>query len=313
MGTQKRKPRFRRDHSVTILLTNRDIEVLRQVHKHRFLRTTHILSLVEGSEQKIRRRLQRLYHTGYLDRPRCQLADQLRGKNGPMVYALGNRGAAFLAERFDIPKAKVDWTWKNRDVGQLYMAHTLMIAEAMVGLELACKANGRVRLIEVNEILRKAPEQRHRRSNPLSWQVLVARENGEAWVGVCPDGMFGLEFLDAPEGQNRAYFFIECDRATMPIVRRSLKHSSIYKKLVAYYATYRAELHTKLFGIKHFRTLFVTTSAERVSNMLEANKAVTDGRGSSLFLFGRADKLMSGAILDGPWRNGRGELTNLLE
>jgi hypothetical protein len=46
-------------------LTNRDREMVRQVFRHRFLRSSQIAALVGGSKQAVLRRLQLLYHHGY--------------------------------------------------------------------------------------------------------------------------------------------------------------------------------------------------------------------------------------------------------
>lgn len=68
-----RKPRFRRIKPATPLhLTERDFLILRQVSVHRFLRSDHIVALLDGSSQHLVRRLGRLYHGGYLERPRQQ-------------------------------------------------------------------------------------------------------------------------------------------------------------------------------------------------------------------------------------------------
>ena len=67
-----------------------------------------------------------------------------------------------------------------------------------------------------------------------------------------PDAIFGLHYLHKPEGANRAYFFLEVDRGTMPVVRRSLKETSIYRKLLAYHATAANELQVQHFGFKAF-------------------------------------------------------------
>jgi len=66
-----RFPRFKRSPAVNpIRLTERDQDILRHVRRHRFLLSDHIQALVPGSRQQILRRLQRLFHHGYLDRPR---------------------------------------------------------------------------------------------------------------------------------------------------------------------------------------------------------------------------------------------------
>ena len=227
-----------------------------------------------------------------------------------MVYALGNRGVKLLAERFQIPPPKVDWTWKNRKTRRVFLEHTLLVADVMVALELACRENGKVRLVEPSEILAAAPEATQRRRNPFYWRATVRHEEYNVPIGLVPDKVFGLEF--AEEGK-RAYFFLEADRATMPVVRKSLRQTSLYRKLVGYYATWQQEIHTELFGFKNFRVLFVTTSPERCRNVMEANVAATRGRGSAIFLFTNADAISSRSILELKWQNGRGELVRLVD
>jgi hypothetical protein len=78
---------------------------------------------------------------------------------------------------------------------------------------------------------------------------------------------------------------LEADRGTMPVIRKNLKQTSFYKKLLAYYETWQQGLHAKQYHIKNFRVLTVTSSPERVENLIVANKQIGDGHGSPMFLF----------------------------
>jgi DNA-binding IclR family transcriptional regulator len=60
-------------------LTPRDLLILRAVYRHRLLRSTHLIALADGSRQTTLRRLQLLFHHGYLDRPPMQLDWYVRG------------------------------------------------------------------------------------------------------------------------------------------------------------------------------------------------------------------------------------------
>ncbi|MFY9826270.1 MAG: replication-relaxation family protein [Thermoanaerobaculia bacterium] len=95
---QNRRPRFERSPIRPMVLTPRDLEILRAVHRHRLLRSTHLIALSDGSRQTTLRRLQLLFHHGYLDRPSMQLDWYARGSE-PLVYALGSRGAELLEAR----------------------------------------------------------------------------------------------------------------------------------------------------------------------------------------------------------------------
>src|SRR5580765_3797129 len=119
-----RLPRFKRSTAIAALrLTERDREILGHVHRHRFLRSSHIVTLADGSEQQLLRRLQLLFHHGYLDRPRSQLAYYHQGGSKNIVYGLGNKGAKLLAG-FAEPRPRFDWTDRNQSVKQLYLEHS---------------------------------------------------------------------------------------------------------------------------------------------------------------------------------------------
>lgn len=310
----KRKKRFRREPEGRLQITERDMDIIRQVFRHRFLRSTHLQALFGGG-QGLLRRLAELYHHAFLDRPREPIEFYAHAGSKPMVYALGNQGANLLSEYCGVPRGKIDWTAKNRTLGPLFLDHTLLVADVMVALELACRTSGRVRLIEADEILARAPEVTQRRKTPFQWAVTCRYLEEPVTLGVAPDGIFGLHFLDRPEGRNRAYFFLEADRATMPIQRANVRQTSCFRKLTAYYETWKQGIHTSVYGIKNFRVLTVTTSPERVENLIRANRGLANGQGSKLFLFTDERSLRSAPdLLSLDWRNGYdGQLIRLGE
>jgi hypothetical protein len=97
---------------------------------------------------------------------------------------------------------------------------------------------------------------------PFRWQVQVqVQVSGKPHrLGVEPDRVFGLRFEDEPEGRNRAFFFLEADRGTMPVVRKGFGQTSFFRKLLAYQETWRRGLHKAHLAIPNFRVLTVTTS-----------------------------------------------------
>ncbi|MGB8166713.1 MAG: replication-relaxation family protein [Chthoniobacteraceae bacterium] len=96
--------RFRRaDYFAPMELTARDAEILRMVNRHRFFRSHQIAGLVGGSRQQVLRRLQRLYHRGYVERPVCQIDYYQRGGSRSIAYGLASRGAAHLRRVDDTP------------------------------------------------------------------------------------------------------------------------------------------------------------------------------------------------------------------
>jgi hypothetical protein len=72
MGSN-RLSRFKRSEKIAAFrLTERDREILKHVHRHRFLRSDHLCALLPGSPQQVLRRLQLLYYHSFLERPLCQ-------------------------------------------------------------------------------------------------------------------------------------------------------------------------------------------------------------------------------------------------
>src|SRR4029077_20043398 len=136
---QTRRPRFKRVPVRPMILTPRDLDILRAVHRHRLLRSTHLMALSGGSPQTTLRRLQLLFHHGYLDRPPMQLDWYTQGSE-PLVYALGNRGAEVLETEGVVRRGGIRWDTKNRNLSRVFLHHTLAVSEVMVAFEVACRS-----------------------------------------------------------------------------------------------------------------------------------------------------------------------------
>lgn len=292
-----RLPRFRRVPEVAAMqLTERDHDILRHVHRHRFLRSSHLAALIGGSTQHLLRRLRLLYHHGYLERPRAQIDYYHRGGSRCLAYGLGKQSAALL----QLERSPSAWSAKNDGVGRLFLEHALMVSDVMVSLEVACRQNGRVRLLIGEDI--PIPAETRNQSEPFQWRVTLASRTK---LGVIPDRVFALEFLDQPKDRNRVLCFLEADRATMPVARRTLTRSSFERKLLAYEATWTQGLHKSRFGFQRFRVVTVTSSPQRVNSLVETCQRLERGQG--LFLFTDLHSFQASPdVLAGEWRSGHG-------
>jgi hypothetical protein len=65
--------------------------------------------------------------------------------------------------------------------------------------------------------------------------------------------------------------------------------------------------------VKQLRVAIVTTSVARVTHMIDLVKELTDGRGSSFFMFVDQTLLVDGEPLEAEWVSGRGETTRLVD
>jgi hypothetical protein len=283
-----RRPRFKRvSDSPPLRLTDRDKAILSAVLRYRFLTTGHILSLVAGSRQNITRRLQRLFHAGFLDRPRTQLPLRYAGELFEFVYSPTNKTAFPLVASSD---GTASGNKECRAVTSLFLAHALSVSEALVSLESACRAQG-VRFLSAQEIL--APQD----STPakhLYWQVTLKSDATTEKVGVIPDAVFAVERQDQSGRCRRFHYFLEADRGTMPLHRASLRLSSIRRKSLAYARTRRSGVLRERYGFPGFQVLFVTRCRERLERMKEVCQHATDGRDASLFLFVTLSELKQG-------------------
>ncbi len=304
-----RLPRFKRAATVALMqVTERDREIIRQVHRHRFLRSSQIVALIGSGSQQLLRRLQLLYHHGYLERPRSQIDYFHQGGSRHMVYGLGNKGDLLLKQELGTSFREISSGEKSRSVGRVYLEHALLVSEVMVALELACRKAGHVRLIAGNELLAFG----HAASPPQAFKWSVKAENGMK-LGIIPDRVFALEIHNQDGTSQRAYFFLEADRGTMPVFRKELFQTSFYRKLLAYEATWSQSIHRARFGFHRFRVLTVAAGAARVASFVEACSKLKSGHG--LFLFADATALRAGGdIFALPWKTGRtGETSRLLD
>ncbi|HEV2691850.1 MAG TPA: replication-relaxation family protein [Verrucomicrobiae bacterium] len=252
-------------------LTKRDREIIRLIHRHRFLRSHQIVALIASSPQQVLRRLKLLYHHGYVERPRAQLEYYERGGTRPMVYGLSAKGGLLLERELGVATA---WS-ENHDVGRMFLEHAILVSDVMVSIELACRKSGNIRLLYEDQLALQSQR------NQFQWQVKVPDRG--VTLGVVPDQVFALEYSDHAGQMQRMYFFLEADRGTMPVVRSGLTQTSFYRKLLAYEATWTQKVHQRKLGIYRFRVLTVTTNAMRVASLLEACSRLKRGHG--LFLF----------------------------
>jgi hypothetical protein len=306
-----RRPRFRRaSEPPAFRLTEDDVVIIRHLAKHRFLRSTHIAALVGRSADRTNDRLSRLFHAGYLDRPRAQLDYYPTSGSAPIAYALADRGARLLAERDGMQRANGEWSRKNREAGRPFIEHQLEITDFYVALQRAMRDRRDIRLIHHDQLIETFPERTRQQRNPLALRVSLMHGDTVHEVGVIPDLIFGLAFADG----SRRCFMVEIDRGTMPVSRGDLTQTSFERKMRAYLTAHAARQHEQHFGWKTFRVLVVTTDWHRTQSMTEALRQIRfpNSPGGSLFLFALRDQLRTSDPIGHTWRDGNGRDASLM-
>jgi Replication-relaxation len=257
------------------------------VARHRFLRSTQIAALVDRSLDRTNDRLSRLFHAGYLDRPRAQLDYYPTSGSAPMVYALADHGAQLLSELRGIEVANPEWSKKNSEAGRPFIEHQLEIMDFYVALQRAIRTRGNMQLIDADELAANVPVRGSR--NPFAQRAALFHGRVEHDVGIIPDLVFGIRFTDG----SRRCFMVEIDRGTMPIERADIRQTSFERKMRAYLTAYAEKQHEQRFGWKAYRVLVVTTNERRRNAMMDVseNVAVQNSPGGSLFFFATRDQL----------------------
>ena len=290
-------------------LTHRDLNLLAHVACHRFVTSAHLAALDGGSAQNVLRALRVLFDHGFLDRVRPERAGETPR---PFVYALGKKGARALREHGHGVDASVDWTEKNKRAGTVFVEHTLEIADFMINLELACQARNDVSLIRAEQIIAAAPDETRSAREPLRWSISKTVMGKRESFSVIPDGLFGVGYSD----NTAAYFILEIDRGTIPLRRTDVRGTTAWRKNIAYklatyYEGWKLKQHEQQFGIKQMRVAIVTTSAERVQNMLSIVDEITEGRGTNFFIFADRTALACNSGLDVSWTSGKNQNVTL--
>jgi hypothetical protein len=315
-ATATRARRFQRTEDAgERRITERDVNILNHVRRHRFLNTDHLVALDGGNAANIKARLRVLYDQGLLDRPEAQRHYSRHATPGAMVHALGRAGARFLREHGEAINPNIDLTEKNRRAGSVFVSHTIGVADFLVNLEVACRdSTDALQLIHQHQLLAVAPEKTRRAREPLRWQVTMPDETSKPRsYSVVPDACFALLAPLAPQHKNVNVHLLELDRGTIPIRRKGQSHRSISHKLKCYLTGWQAKRHVQQFGTPALQIAIVTNSPVRVEHMLDEVLDLTGGAGSRIFLFTDQQTLAAAGNdpLKAQWINGKGELTAL--
>lgn len=253
-----RRSRFVRQPSgKRVVLTDRDVEILRLLYRYRYLRTTQLAAFQRPkSVKRFRERLGDLFHeTGLIHRPPIQWRhfDPLCSS---VIYELSSQGQSLLQERGDLVARAT--TLSRRQSGKKHQfIHALMIVDALVAVELSTRTEPDQRFVPVDEILIRAPEKTRQARNPLAAPVTINPcpefpDLCRPWhTHVIPDALYGIEYLI--DGEKRYRFWaLECEHQS-PVRRSTAKASSQLRKQAAYNALIKSGGFKTHWGIPNLK------------------------------------------------------------
>lgn len=267
-----------------MMLTKRDILILKAVADFRFLSREQIERLIfakgeKGEKKKTRcpARLRKMFDNRLLGRVKWPFSIITL----PIVYYLEPEGADILAYKLGVERSQIKTLTKTekRPVisrSFLFLAHTLAINDFRIDVTLACQQKG-FELVEwLNEY------QLGRDYAEIEYQRIVKRQ------AVQPDGYFVVK-----PGEREAHFFLEMDMETTPSKRWASKVLALYEY------RYRGK-YTEKFGTKSLRVLCVAPSESRKDLLVGWTKEVIPARWQPLFWYTTQDQVKVASVLTGP-------------
>lgn len=265
-------------------LTAQDIEILALVYSYRHLWADHVRALLGRSPRNVARRLQALFHHGYLLRmvPPSQIRFALGSPK--MIYALDLRGAQALATASGFAVNELGWNKTYNRRMEWFVEHQVAISHFRAVLALATDRAG----LELSRW-----SQRH---DLRDWDR-VRSPQGDRTVRVSPDAYCAVR-----ESGILRNFFLELDRGTE-------EHRRLRSKFLGYWHYLRGDRYRARYeNAADVRVLVVTTSQKRLRRMQQTLASVDPrGRGANQFWFatqGQYNLHSPASILAAIWRVG---------
>ena len=241
---------------------DRDLLCLEALARFRFLTSSQLHELAGGSRQKLTKRLQQLFHHGYVDRPVVQM-DLWRKGSEDLVYSLTRKGIGKLRDTGRTESPQLSLSARSAPKRSAHILHTLGISSFYMALLRHAEPNG----VEIDWW----PE-----SHALRDRIQIAVNGKRRPYPVYPDAFFKLSV----HGRGGLRAFLEIDMGTEPIERGNRSDitaagSDIAKKLRAYWQwgyiekRHRAHPIYREHAPKGFVVLLATNTKEREPLILE--------------------------------------------
>ena len=264
MTEKKYRPRFERIKGSTPsyrFQMDGDLPILQHLAVHRRLTIFQIQKLTARNIDSLRRRMRYLFQDGYVER-------RGRDYSSPALYSLSRKAKGILVEAGHDGQ-RLEWQLRNdRELSDIHRAHTLMLGDIRIGLEVATKKSEELELVEWEQ-------GRHIHGS------VETPEFGR--VPIAPDAFFSVRKLGG--GESVFYhFLLEADRSTETLQSRT-GYRSLNQRYRGYFQFHREKGFAK-WGIRAARILTITTSEQRRNNLTQLAQGADDRKsGSRLFLF----------------------------
>ena len=239
------------------MVTERDVKVLLDVYKYRYLSVSQIQRLHFPSLQTTYRRLRALQVLGYLVGFKAPTMTE-------HLYHLGPQGGSEVAAALGVEQDQLKWKDISRPPKDYYfLRHFLKVTDFRIALIEACDRSDVCLLGFIPEYYGQKTEGGGLAKHIKDFVCDVS--GGNETISHTPDAVFALQ-----KNGSAALFFLEIDRGTEVISDSERGVLKIIRFYLTYllsgkYSRYAADFHVPAF--RGFRALLVTTSEQRVENI----------------------------------------------
>lgn len=311
LSEAKPKRRAQRREERPGLLMERDLEVLVQVYKFRYMSPSQVQALLFPSRQTTLRRLRYLTDNGYLSRFRVPGIEEF-------LFCLEKKGAEVVAEKLLVPVSELLWSAKTKAPRDpWFMRHFLLTGWFRIRLMDELEGIPGIKLLGfIPEYIGEAQEGGGVKKY-LRDVVTDQASSQRSKITHTPDAVFALgrkgeKTASAPDrleaSKEGALFFLEIDRGTEAIANPEkgvLKTLRYYLSLMGsdHYQRYARDFEVPPF--QGFRVLFLTTTRERIENIRTVGGKFpwTPEKAKRFIWLAPREVLEKGEVLGRVWRS----------
>lgn len=244
------------------IITSRDIVVLTDLYKYKYLSVPQIQRLHFPSLQTTYRRLRAMVKLGYLKN--FSIADIPES-----VYFLTLSGAELVASNLGVATKELNLNRISRTPKDHYfLQHFIKINDFRIALSLACQKEDSP--IKLAGFIPEHYGQQQVSTGAAKYikDTICDINDASQNLSHTPDGVFAVR-----REQGAALFFLETDNGTETVSNEQKGVLKAIKFYFSYLSTEKYQRYQEDFNcspFKAFRVLFVTTSASRVANIRQA-------------------------------------------
>ena len=257
-----RNSKFKRpENIIPIAIKDKQLAIVDAVYRFGYLTNAHLETLLKLSHDSVKNNTKKLYYNKYLLRPRCQRNPS--PWHCDFIYHMtSNRGGELLRQEkeYFVPKSSYDEkesqdsirNWKHDSTQADFLVKLFANVRDDKDTDLLFPLD----MIEAGIVKEGDAPWKPRNWERITWDTGTGR--------VTPDEVI----MFRNKSKNLALVPIEIDMGTEAIERFLKKGSNIKTKLEKYIEVYQRGMHTDVYGVKNMRVLFITTSKQRIHNMI---------------------------------------------